>query len=97
MIYPVPKPKKYRNNLYLAHVRRRPCLVCGSPVVDVHHVSFHDAGWGTKSSDLTAVSLCREHHGLIHTDPKRFSEIVGREELLEEIVVNMKGWIEGER
>ena len=91
-----PKPKTYKNNMYLAMVRRRPCLVCGSKIVDVHHVSFHDAGFGKKSGDLTTISLCREHHGLLHTDPKRFSELVGREEIYEEIIANLKSWIEGE-
>jgi len=34
---PVPKPKSWRSDAYLAFVREHPCLFCGAGSV-VHHV-----------------------------------------------------------
>ena len=53
-----------------------------------HPVSFHDAGWGMRSGDLTAVALCRKHHDQAHNGK------YGRDDFADEIIMNMKTWIE---
>ena len=45
---------------YLEHVRSYPCLVCGKPSTDAHHII--PGGTGTKTHDIFTIPLCREHH-----------------------------------
>ena len=50
---------------YLRFVREHPCIVCGLPSTDAHHVKAKGAGSGQRN-DYTAVPLCREHHSQLH-------------------------------
>lgn len=87
MIFADPKPITIRSENYLNHVRGMNCFFCGLPG-EVHHVSFHDAGWGTRSGDLTTVCLCRKHHDMAGNDK------LLKEEIYEGVIKTMKIWIE---
>ena len=57
-----PKPTRTVDESYLAYVRLLPCLVCGKKPSDPDHL----IALGTyqhKRNDLSAVPLCRTHHG----------------------------------
>ena len=57
-----PKPTKTVDEAYLNFVRSLPCLVCGKRPSDPDHLIAR--GWREpKRNDLSAVPLCREHHG----------------------------------
>ena len=62
-----PKPKKYRNKKYLEFIRSHPCIICGNPETDAHHIRRQEygSGTGTKPHDYVTVPLCRYCH-----DPK---------------------------
>jgi hypothetical protein len=63
----IPKRKPTRNKDYLHWVKEQPCVVCGHPVSDAHHLIGHGMGkMGGKGSDLTAIPLCRVHHDDLH-------------------------------
>lgn len=64
----IPKPKRERDEAYLAWIRTLPCLVCGGTLsVDAHHVREKGkGGTGTKPSDRRTVPLCREAHSSYH-------------------------------
>ena len=54
-------PKPQRNPKYLAFIRSLPCTVCKvTRGVQAAHTGPH--GMGQKSSDLSAIPLCHEHH-----------------------------------
>ena len=60
-------PFRLRDVRYLAYVRGKPCLVCGSPA-DAHHIQFaQPRGLGRKTGDQYAVPVCRRHHVDLHT------------------------------
>ena len=62
------KVKPYRSGKYLKWLREQPCCVCGIDYgIDCHHVTGLNSGMGRKNSDLTCISLCREHHTLLHS------------------------------
>jgi hypothetical protein len=70
----LPRPARHRDERYLAWVRTLPCAVCLKPGAHAHHLSTRGSGGG----DLTAVPLCAEHHGAIHTRGDRtFGDAVG--------------------
>ncbi len=65
------KPRRIRDEQYLAWIRTQPCLTCdGGP--DVEHIEAHHVrekgkgGTGTKPSDYRAVPLCRDAHSGYH-------------------------------
>ena len=57
-----PKPKTFRSPLYLEHVRKLPCCICGA-TAEPHHFG---GGMGLKGTDLYAIPLCHSHHMEIH-------------------------------
>jgi len=62
-----PKTKSFRSEKYKKYVRSLPCIVCGYPCSEPHHVrSASNAGTGVKPSDLWAVPLCQLHHAEFH-------------------------------
>ena len=94
-VTPIPKPKTFRSESYLAYVRAQNCLFCGRPgLSDPHHISMSDAAWGMKSSDLAVIPLCREHHRLFHDHPAMFRETVDSSEIYEAMYWTLRGWVE---
>jgi len=61
---PQPKQKTYRNKDYLNYIRSLPCLICGNPESEAHHVrrQYWMASMGRKPHDYVAIPLCRTHH-----------------------------------
>ena len=45
-------------------VKRRPCAVCGTTPVDVHHINSRGSGGDDSLANL--VALCRFHHVELH-------------------------------
>lgn len=69
------KRKPTRNQDYLSWVKQQPCVACGHPVSDAHHVKGYGlSGMGAKASDLTAFPLCRTCHSDLHDNGWRFWE-----------------------
>lgn len=61
------KSKPTRNRDYLHWIKEQPCVVCGHPVSDAHHLIGHGMGkMGGKNSDLMAFPLCRACHDDLH-------------------------------
>jgi len=57
--------KPARAKHYLAFIRERPCIVCGSQVtIDPHHHGRH--AMGEKTDDYRCVPLCHYHHMTYH-------------------------------
>lgn len=92
---PVPRPRPpARDSGYLAFVRSKPCVACGSTRnVEAHHWGWAKKGLGEKVSDYRTIPLCAEHHQLFHTtgqidpfNPKatRVLFVVRQVDLLEE-------------
>jgi len=62
---------KVRSQKYLAHIRKHPCLICGTTEVQAHHLRHADQrGWGMKNGDEWAVPLCADHHMDCHRTGK---------------------------
>lgn len=71
--------KPSRNLQYLAWIRSQPCIVCGSRwSVEASHTG--PRGLGQKSSDFSAIPLCRRHHrtgddSYHKLGPRRFAQV----------------------
>lgn len=71
--------KPARNPQYLAWIRKQACVVCGSRRgIEAAHTGPH--GLGQKSSDFSAIPLCRRHHrsgndSYHKLGPRRFAEV----------------------
>ena len=64
--------KPVRNAAYLRFVKGFACAACGSTrLVDPAHSGDH--GLGSKSSDFSAIPLCRSCHAAFDEDPKGFA------------------------
>jgi len=67
----MPNKVKVRSQKYLAHIRKHPCLICGTTEVQAHHLRHADQrGWGMKNGDEWAVPLCADHHMDCHRTGK---------------------------
>ncbi len=55
-----PKPQTYRNKKYLDWIKTKPCVACGAPADDPHHMTV--AGTGVRGSDYFTLPCCRAHH-----------------------------------
>lgn len=67
------REKPERNPAYLRFVKRFPCAGCGRTwTVDPCHTGPH--GIGQKSSDKSAIPLCRNCHDRFDEDPRGFAE-----------------------
>ena len=72
------RPRK-SDKAHLAFVAARPCLICGTNFVDVHHIKMADArvckpqssNIGMKADDRYTLPLCRTHHEQLHRDGER--------------------------
>ena len=71
--------KPVRNPGYLRWIRTLPCAVCRSTrAVEAAHTGPH--GMGQKSSDLSVIPLCAQHHRTGNDSyhklgPRRFAEV----------------------
>ena len=69
------KVKPFRSSKYLKWIRKQPCNVCfNDSGCDAHHITGLNAGMGTKNSDLTCISLCRECHTGLHNGSVQVDE-----------------------
>ena len=77
------RPPGYEDPEYLAWLRTQACRVTGCPSFsDAHHARHDSAGCALGAhikDDTRAMSLCRYHHGLLHSAPWSLKAIVGCE------------------
>jgi len=101
-VTPIPKPrKKIENRGYLRWLMTKPCLYCGNPALEPHHVRWGQGdGKGSgnsKPDDYRAIPTCWECHGALEgTKPTRLkwmTERIGREEVYSCMVDNLIEWI----
>ena len=60
---------KANEKRYLDYIRSLPCVHCGNPETEPHHVIGIGAGkMGGKADHLHTIPLCRYHHDLVHGD-----------------------------
>ena len=57
----------YKNKKWKEYIKSMPCVKCGAPADDPHHIlgSVH----GLKSSDLFCVPVCRGCHQFYENNP----------------------------
>ena len=66
-----PKHSRLVKQKYIQWVKTQPCIVCGNPADDAHHLIGHgQGGMGTKAHDIHVIPLCRVDHRDLHADPK---------------------------
>jgi len=59
-----------KSKTYLQFVASLPCIHCGDPESQVHHIIGIGMGMmGGKASDIHTMPLCQECHGLVHRSP----------------------------
>jgi len=65
------KQKPFRSKSYLKWVSSLPCVICGAPADDAHHIIGIGklGGMGTKAPDSFTMPVCRGHHNEIHQSP----------------------------
>ncbi|MDI3221446.1 DUF968 domain-containing protein [Klebsiella michiganensis] len=69
------RPKRIRwvSPDFLTWVKTQPCMCCGQPADDAHHlIGWGQGGVGTKAHDIFTIPLCRKHHRQLHEDPLAF-------------------------
>lgn len=60
-------PKRIRDRDHLRFVASQPCLVCGRPGAQAHHLKFvQPRALGRKTGDQWTVPLCALHHRAVH-------------------------------
>jgi len=65
--------KPWECKAYRDHVKQLPCLVCGVPAVDAHHIrETLPRTMGRQVSDVWVVPLCRAHHTDLHNHSRTF-------------------------
>ncbi len=68
-----PKRRRWVNERYTRWVKSQPCVCCGRPADDPHHIiGYGQGGTGTKAHDLFVIPLCRAHHDELHRDTAAF-------------------------
>lgn len=73
-----PKRRRWTNEKYTRWAKAQPCLCCGNPADDPHHlVGYGQGGTGTKAHDLFVIPLCRAHHDELHADMRSFEAKYG--------------------
>lgn len=69
-----------KSEAYLRFVRGCPCLVCGTPGTEAHHLQRVElSAMSKKPGDEWAVPLCRHHHQKLHDlgDEQSFWDLSG--------------------
>lgn len=56
--------------------RRAPCVFCGLPSADAHHLVTRGADRSLKLCPYNVVPLCKGHHDLAHALPATFKSMV---------------------
>lgn len=66
------KFKAFRSRQYLKWVKQQPCVMCGAPADDPHHLKGvgHMSGGGMTAPDSMVMPVCRRHHDEIHRTPE---------------------------
>ncbi|QEW32000.1 DUF968 domain-containing protein [Erwinia billingiae] len=73
-----PKRRRWTNEKYTRWAKAQPCLCCGKPADDPHHlIGYGQGGTGTKAHDLFVIPLCRAHHDELHADMRSFEAKYG--------------------
>ncbi len=64
--------KAFRSRAYLDWVKAQPCVVCGAPADDPHHLAHVGgmSGMGMTAPDSLAMPVCRPDHDRIHREPE---------------------------
>lgn len=57
--------KPARAKHYLAFIRKFPCIICESPIVEAHHHGRH--AMGEKTDDYRTIPMCHKHHMHYHS------------------------------
>lgn len=64
---------QFRSEAHLAHVRNRPCCICGTwPSQACHYRIGTDGGLSVKPSDYWVTNLCARCHDLQHKGERTF-------------------------
>lgn len=62
-----PKRTRWINPKFIQWVKSQPCICCGNPADDPHHlIGWGQGGTGTKAHDAFTIPLCRKHHDELH-------------------------------
>ncbi|WP_434642107.1 DUF968 domain-containing protein [Klebsiella sp. I138] len=78
-----PKRIRWESPNFLAWVKTQPCMCCGQPADDAHHlIGWGQGGVGTKAHDIFTIPLCRKHHRQLHHDPLSFEREYGTQPAL---------------
>lgn len=78
-----PKRIRWESHHFLAWVKTQPCICCGQPADDAHHlIGWGQGGIGTKAHDIFTIPLCRKHHRQLHHDPLSFEREYGTQPAL---------------
>lgn len=78
-----PKHIRWENKSFLQWVKTQPCVCCGQPSDDPHHlIGWGQGGMGTKAHDIFSLPLCRKHHDQLHRDPVKFEKEFGPQPVL---------------
>lgn len=66
------KVKCFRSKEYLRWVKQQPCVICGAPSDDPHHIIGRGnmSGMGMTAPDSMVMPVCRQHHNEIHQAPE---------------------------
>lgn len=78
-----PKMKRWESAKYTQWVKTQPCVCCGKPSDDPHHIIGYGQGkMGGKSHDIFTLPLCRIHHNELHRDVNAWEKKYGSQLLL---------------
>jgi hypothetical protein len=73
-IYGFPKPKRWESRKYIAWIKTRPCIICGSPA-EPHHIKGvgNLSGGAMKAPDWAVIPLCHPCHRQMHEDSEQWN------------------------
>ena len=68
----IPKTNPFRSQVYKAWIKTQPCVACGAPSDDPHHLKGvgHLSGAGMTAPDTYLMPMCRGCHAAVHTAPE---------------------------
>lgn len=72
----IPKTKPIRLPAYKKWIKTLPCVICGAPADDPHHLKGvgHLSGGGLTAPDTYLMPTCRGCHNSIHATPEYWSQ-----------------------